>query len=97
MVELRIEREKRIVRLYFIQGICVEKRDRIWIADVLLKEVRLRDNTKAVGIKLCARTIESMKKLIIDLAQLYGVHETLCVRIPESEEEGVLWSYQVEW
>ena len=43
MVELRIERENRIVRLYFIQGICVEKRDRIWIADVLLKEVRLRD------------------------------------------------------
>lgn len=73
MVELRIERENRIARLYFIQGICVEKRDRIWIADVLLKEVRLRDNTKAVGIKLCARTIESMKKLIIDLAQLYGV------------------------
>ena len=65
MVELRIERENRIARLYFIQGICVEKRDRIWIADVLLKEVRLRDNTKAVGIKLCARTIESMKKLII--------------------------------
>ena len=74
MVELRIERENRIVRLYFIQGICVEKRDRIWIADVLLKEVRLRDNTKAVGIKLCARTIESMKKLIIDLAQLYRCH-----------------------
>ena len=47
MVELRIERENRIARLYFIQGICVEKRDRIWIADVLLKEVRLRDNTKA--------------------------------------------------
>lgn len=45
MVELRIERENRIARLYFIQGICVEKRDRIWIADVLLKEVRLRDNT----------------------------------------------------
>lgn len=65
MVELRIERENRIVRLYFIQGICVEKRDRIWIADVLLKEVRLRDNTKAVGIKLCARTIESMKKLVM--------------------------------
>lgn len=43
-----------------------------------------------VGIKLCARTIESMKKLIIDLAQLYGVQETLCVRIPESEEEGLL-------
>lgn len=97
MVELRIERENRIARLYFIQGICVEKRDRIWIADVLLKEVRLRDNTKAVGIKLCARTIESMKKLIIDLAQLYGVQETLCVRIQESEEEGLLWSYRVEW
>lgn len=38
-----------------------------------------------------------MKKLIIDLAQLYGVQETLCVRIPESEEEGLLWSYRVEW
>lgn len=97
MVELRIEREKRIAKWYFIQGICIEKRGKIWVADVLLKEVRLRDNAKAVGIKLCARTIESMKKLIIDLAQLYGVHETLCVRIPESEEEGLLWSYQVEW
>lgn len=97
MVELRIERENRIARLYFIQGICVEKRDRIWIADVLLKEVRLRDNTKAVGIKLCARTIESLEKLILDLVQLYGVQETLCVRIPESEEEGLLWSYRVEW
>lgn len=97
MVELRIEREKRIAKWYFIQGICIEKRGKIWVADVLLKEVRLRGNTKSVGIKLCARTIESMKKLIIDLAQLYGVHETLCVRIPESEEEGVLWSYQVEW
>ena len=97
MLELRIERENRIARLYFIQGICIEKRGKIWIADVLLKEVRLRDNTKAVGIKLCARTIESLEKLILDLVQLYGVHETLCVRIPESEEEGVLWSYRVEW
>ena len=97
LFQVSIERKNRIARLYFIQGICVEKRERIWIADVLLKEVRLRDNTKSVGIKLCARTIESMKKLIIDLAQLYGVHETLCVRIPESEEEGLLWSYQVEW
>ena len=26
MVELRIERENRIARLYFIQGICVEKK-----------------------------------------------------------------------
>lgn len=97
MVELRIERKNRLARLYFIQGIRIKKRGRIWIADVLLKEVRLRDNTKAIGIKLCARTIESMKKLIIDLAQLYSVHETLCVRIPESEEEGLLWSYRVEW
>ena len=97
MVELRIEREKRIAKWYFIQGICIEKRGKIGVSDVLLKEVRLSDNTRAVGIKLCARTIESMKKLIFDLAQLYGVHETLCVRIPESEEEGVLWSYQVEW
>ena len=72
MVKLRIERKNRIATLYFIQGICIEKRGKIWVADVLLKEVRLRDNTKAVGIKLCARTIESMKKLIIDLAQLYG-------------------------
>ncbi len=63
MVELRIERKNRIATLYFIQGICIEKRGKIWVADVLLKEVRLRDNTKAVGIKLCARTIESMKKL----------------------------------
>lgn len=97
MVEVKIRRKNRIARLYFIQGICIEKRGKIWIADVLLKDVSLRDNTKAVGIKLCARTIESMKKLIIDLAQLYGVHETLCVRIPESEEEGLLWSYRVEW
>lgn len=97
MVELRIERENRLARMYFIQGICIEKRGKIWIADALLKEVRLRDNTKAVGIKLCARTIESMKKLILDLVQLYGVQETMCVRIPESEEEGVLWSYRVEW
>lgn len=65
MVELRIERENRIARLYFIQGICVEKRDRIWIADVLLKEVRLRDNTKAVGIKLCARTIEFLTIILL--------------------------------
>ena len=97
MVEVKIRRKNRIARLYFIQGICIEKRGKIWIADVLLKDVSLRDNTKAVGIKLCARTIESMKKLIIDLAQLYGVHETLCVRIPESEEEGGLWSSRVEW
>ena len=47
MVELRIEREKRIAKWYFIQGICIEKRGKIWIADVLLKEVRLRDNTKS--------------------------------------------------
>lgn len=60
MVKLRIERKNRIATLYFIQGICIEKRGKIWIADVLLKEVRLRDNTKSVGIKLCARTIEYM-------------------------------------
>lgn len=40
MVELRIEREKRIAKWYFIQGICIEKRGKIWVADVLLKEVR---------------------------------------------------------
>ena len=97
MVEVKIRREHRIATLYFILGIGIEKRGKIWIADVLLKEVRLKDNTKAVGIKLCARTIESLEKLILDLVQLYGVHETLCVRIPESEEEGLLWSYRVEW
>ncbi len=97
MVKLRIERKNRLARLYFIQGICIEKRGKIWIADVLLKEVELRENTKAVGIKLCARTVESLEKLILDLAWLYGVQETLCVRIPESEEEGLLWSYRVEW
>lgn len=97
MVELRIDRENRLARMYFIQGICIEKRGKIWIADVLLKEVRLRDNTKAAGIKLCARTVKSLEKLILDLARLYGVQETLCVKIPESEEEGVLWSYRVEW
>ena len=97
MVELRIKRKNRLARLYFIQGICIEKRGKIWVADILLKEVELRENTKAVGIKLCARTIESMKKLILDLVQLYGVQETMGVRIPESEEEGVLWSYRVEW
>lgn len=96
MVELRIERKNRIATLYFIQGICIEKKDKIWIAEVLLKEVKLRDDTKAVGIKLCARTIESMKKLIFDLARLYGVQETMCVRIPESEKEGLLWSYRME-
>lgn len=96
MVELRIERKNRLASLYFIQGICIEKRGKIWVADVLLKEVRLRDSTKAVGIKLCARTIESMKKLILDLVKLYGMQETMCVRIPESEEEGLLWSYRVK-
>ena len=97
MVEVKIRRKNRIARLYFIQWICIEKRGKIWIADVLLKDVSLRDNTKAVGIKLCARTIESLEKLILDLVQLYGVQETLYVRIPESEEEGALWSYRVEW
>lgn len=65
-------------------------------------------NTKGSGKTLlaCCLANEVLKKqdvsvkfttVIIDLAQLYGVHETLCVRIPESEEEGLLWSYRVEW
>ena len=63
MVKLRIERKNRIATLYFIQGICIEKRGKIWIADVLLKEVRLRDNTKSV-LNSIKNLFESMSPLI---------------------------------
>lgn len=92
MAEMRLEKGKRIATCYRIQGICSEKIDKVWTATVLLKEYTRKEDTKAIGVKLCARNIESLKKLIFDIGCLYGVEETMCIGIPE-EEGKILWSY----
>lgn len=88
MVKLRIERKNRIATLYFIQGICIEKRGKIWIADVLLKEVRLRDNTKSVGITGGKVNSTSYKKMQYDIEDLANVIKYAKSELDDLEASG---------
>lgn len=62
-------------------------------AIVAFNITRGRTDTKTTGIKLFARNADTIRKMIQEMAMLYPVQEKMIVCIPESEQEGELWSY----
>ena len=46
-------------------------------------------------MKLFGENIDTIKKMLEEMAELYPVRENMTVYIPESEQEGELWSYSV--
>lgn len=63
-------------------------------AIVAFDVTRDRTNTKTTGIKLFARNADTIRKMVQEMAMLYPVQEKMTVCIPESEQEGELWSYR---
>lgn len=64
-------------------------------ADVFLTSGYVSAWKHVAGIKLCARTVEALKNLLIQTVQAYTPQNDLIVRIPENEAEGELWSYEM--
>lgn len=62
-------------------------------AIIVFDVTRDRTDTKTTGIKLFARNADTIRKMIQEMAMLYPVQEKMIVCIPESEQEGELWSY----
>lgn len=69
-----------------------ERKDDI-SAIIVFDVSRSRMDTKVMGIKLFSRNADTIKKMIQEMAMLYQVKEKMTVCIPESEQEGELWSY----
>ena len=61
-------------------------------AIIIFHVTRNQENTKTTGIKLFARNTDTIRKMIQEMALLYQVKEKMTVCIPESEQEGELWS-----
>lgn len=61
-------------------------------AIIVFNVTRARADTKTTGIKLFARNADTIKKMLWEMAELYPVQEKMIVYIPESEQEGELWS-----
>lgn len=62
-------------------------------AIVVFDVTRERADTKTTGIKLFARNADTIRKMIQEMALLYQVKEKMTVCVPETEQEGELWSY----
>lgn len=65
-------------------------------AIIVFDTTRYRKDTQTTGIKLFARNTDTIRKMIQEMAMLYPVQEKMIVCIPESEQEGELWSYAME-
>lgn len=61
-------------------------------AIIVFHTTRQRADTRAAGIKLFGENIDTIKKMLEEMAELYPVRENMTVYIPESEQEGELWS-----
>lgn len=74
--------------------VAVRREDENNISAIIVFDVtRDRTDTKTTGIKLFARNADTIRKMIQEMAMLYPVQEKMTVCIPESEQEGELWSY----
>lgn len=67
----------------------------ILVADLFLTSGYVSTWKHVAGIKLCARTVEALENLLIQIVQAYNPSDDLIVRIPENEAEGELWSYEM--
>ncbi len=65
-------------------------------AIVVFDVTREGTDTKTTGIKLFARNADTIRKMIQEMAMLYQVKEKMIVCVPDSEQEGELWSYSME-
>ena len=76
--------------------IAVRREDENNISAVIVVDVtRDRTDTKTTGIKLFARNADTIRKMIQEMALLYQVKEKMTVCVPETEQEGELWSYSM--
>ena len=76
--------------------IAVRWEDENNISAVIVFDVtRDRTDTKTTGIKLFARNADTIRKMIQEMALLYQVKEKMTVCVPETEQEGELWSYSM--
>lgn len=64
-------------------------------AIIVFDVTRDQKDTKTTGIKLFARNADTIRKMIQEINLLYPVQEKMTVCIPDSEQEGELWSYSV--
>ena len=64
-------------------------------AIIIFHVTRNRENTKTTGIKLFARNADTIRKMIQEMALHYQVKEKMTVCVPETEQEGELWSYSM--
>lgn len=67
----------------------------ILVADLFLTSGSVSAWKHVAGIKLCARTVEALENLLLQIVQAYNPSDDLIVRIPENETEGELWSYEI--
>lgn len=60
---------------------------------IVFHVTRNREDTKAAGMKIFTKNIETTKKMLQEVAELYPVQKEMNVYIPEIEQEGEKWSY----
>lgn len=77
--------------------IAVRREDENNISAIIVFDVtRDRTDTKTTGMKLFARNADTIRKMIQEMALLYQVKERMMVCVPDSKQEGELWSYSME-
>lgn len=76
-----------------INSIAVRWEGKTLAAIIVFHSTRNRADTKTTGIKIFAENADTLKKMLEEMAELYPVRENMTVYIPESEQEGELWSY----
>lgn len=80
-------------RFLKINSIAVRWEGKILTAILVFHVTRDRTETKVAGIKIFAENTATLEKMLLEVAELYPVREKMAVCIPESEQEGELWSY----
>ena len=94
MVQMQLEQKGRNGKLK-IAKVRTKWESNILVADLFLTSGIVSAWKHVTGIKLCARTVETLENLLIQIVQAYNPQNDLIVRIPENEAEGELWSYEM--
>lgn len=76
--------------------VCVRWEGKNDISAIVVFDItRNRIDTQTTGTKLFARNADTIRKMIQEMAMLYQVKERMTVCVPDSEQEGELWSYSM--
>lgn len=79
-------------RFLKINSIAVRWEGKTLAAILVFHVTRDRADTKATGIKIFAENTGTLEKMLLEMAELYPVQKKMIVYIPESEQEGEMWS-----